>query len=226
MFGWLKKKPAPPAFPLAELRETLFGDQPLQAWGGKGIDAEPWNHFASAAASVRSGDQAGAREALNRVLALPGLESRHYLQAWDALRALGVAPPADEAKHLYGVVLDVPVDKGLDTLAAYEDHRARYLNFSGAPIIWDAPGGVMDAPIDALLAAGRTLVQQIGPWEGARPPLPRGVARMSLLTPSGLHFGQAPFQAFTGDPMAAPLVHAATALMQALIHQAESRRAD
>lgn len=94
MFGWFKKKPAAPAFPLAEMRETLFGDLPLQTWGGKGGDAEPWNHFASAAASVQRGDPAGARQALQRVLALPGLESRHYLQAWDALRALGVALPS------------------------------------------------------------------------------------------------------------------------------------
>lgn len=42
MFGWLKKKPAPSAFPLAELRETLFGDLPLERWTGGGSDAEPW----------------------------------------------------------------------------------------------------------------------------------------------------------------------------------------
>lgn len=224
MFGWLKKKPAPPAFPLAELRETLFGDMPLERWAGTG-DAEPWNHFAAAAASLRGGDPAAAREALSRVLAIPGLESRHYLQAWHALGPLGVAPPESEAKHLYGVVVDVPVDRGLDTLAAYEDHSARYLNFSGAPIIWDAPGTAMDAPIDALLDAGRTLVRRIGPWEGPRPPLPPGMARLSLLTPSGLHFGQAPFSAFEGDAMAGPLVNASVALMQSLIREAQSGKA-
>jgi hypothetical protein len=222
MFGWLKKKPAGPQFPLAEMRETLFGDLPLERWAGAN-QAEPWSHFAAAAASQQRGDQAGAREALNRVVAMPGLESRHYLQAWHALAALGVAPPESEAKHLYGVVVDVPVERGLDTLAAYEDHSARYLNFSGAPIIWDAPGTAMDAPIDAVLDAGRTLVQLIGPWEGPRPPLPPGMARLSLLTPSGLHFGQAPFSAFEGDAMAGPLVRASVGLMQALIHEAQSR---
>jgi choline dehydrogenase-like flavoprotein len=60
--------------------------------------------------------------------------------------------------------------------------------------------------------------------EGPRPPLPPAMARISLLTPNGLHFGQAPFEAFTGDPMAAPIIGAAMQLMQALIQQAESRR--
>ncbi|HEX5870310.1 MAG TPA: hypothetical protein VFY65_07845 [Longimicrobium sp.] len=223
MFGWLKKKPAATQYPLAALRETLFGDLPLQEWGAKGGGAEPWNHFAAASARLQGGDRAGARESLEHVLAIPGLESRQYLQAWNALGSLGVAPPADQAKRLYGVVIDVPVNQGLDTVAGYEDHSARYLNFSGAPIIWDAPGTAMDAHVDALLDAGRTLVQQIGPWEGPRPPLPPGMARISLLTPSGLHFGQAPFQAFTGDPMAAPVIGAAMQLMQALIHEAQSR---
>jgi hypothetical protein len=224
MVGWFKKKPEPPAFPLAELRETLFGDLPLHEWGARDGGTEPWNHFAAASASAQGGDRAGARAALEQVLAIPGLESRQYLQAWNALASLGVAPPPDQARRLYGVVLDVPVQQGLDTVAAYEDHSARYLNFSGAPIIWDAPGAAMDAHVDAMLNAGKTLVQQIGPWEGPRPPLLPVMARISLLTPSGLHFGQAPFEAFTGDPMAAPIIGAAMQLMQALIQQAESRR--
>ena len=225
MFGWFKRKAAAVPSPLAELRETLFGDMPLQGWGATAPDEEPWSHFAAAAAKWQRGDDEGARQALRKVLAVPELESRHYLQAWDALRALAVQPPPEQAKHVYGVVVDVPVGKGLDTLAAYEDHTARYLNFSGAPIIWESPGSSMDAPIDALLAAGRTLVQRIGPWEGPRPPLARGMARISLLTPSGLHFGEAPLDALAGDPMSSPLVHAATGLMQALIREAATRAA-
>lgn len=125
---------------------------------------------------------------------------------------------------MYGVVVDVPVNQGLDTVAAYEDRTARYLNYSGAAVVWDSPGGDMDGQVDLLLAEGRTLVQPLGPWEGPRPPLPAGMSRISLLTPSGLHFGQAPFHLFTRDPMSAPLVQAATALMDALIRQAESRQ--
>ena len=60
----------------------------------------------------------------------------------------------------------------------------------------------------------------IGPWEGDRPPLARGQARLSLLTPSGLHYGQAPFGALSRDALAAPAFGAATALMLALTKRA------
>jgi hypothetical protein len=110
----------------------------------------------------------------------------------------------------------MPVPGGLDTLAAYEDLSARYLNFSGAAVIWDHPDSSLDGEIHGLLAAGRELLAKIGPWEGPRPPVPPGRARISLLTPSGLHFGQAEPRLLSRDGMAAPVLQAATALMQAL----------
>jgi hypothetical protein len=121
------------------------------------------------------------------------------------------------AKHLYGIVLDVPVGHGSDTLAAYADHGCRYLNYSGRATIWEHPNDSLDEPIDRLFATGRTLVERIGPWQGSRPPLPVGLARISLLCPAGLHFGQAPFRALQADPMAAPVLAAGTALLQNLV---------
>lgn len=50
MFGWFKKKQAEPRFPLAEMRETLFGDRPLHAWTGN----EPWNCTLARRRSTRS----------------------------------------------------------------------------------------------------------------------------------------------------------------------------
>src|SRR4051794_629643 len=128
MFGWLKRKaPAPPG---SALREVLFGDVPLGDWAAASAE-EPWASFRAAAEALARSDPAGARGALESVLAQTGLESRHYLQAWSGLRAIGIAPPDAEAKRVYGVVLDVPVSGGLDTLAAYEDRSARYLNHAG-----------------------------------------------------------------------------------------------
>lgn len=206
-----------------DLRETFFGDVPLSAWAGGG-GGEPWTVFSSAAARLERGDRPGAIDALRSIVQRPGLESRHYLQAWASLRELGIAPAPDEAKHVYGVVVDVPMDSGLDTLAAYEDRRARYVNFSGAVIVWEAPDTRVDGHIRKLLAAGQKLAGLIGPWEGKRPSLPPRQARISLLTPSGLHFGQAPVQALVRDAMAAPVIDAATELMQALIDIAEVSR--
>jgi hypothetical protein len=213
MLNWLRRKPASGGE--HPLRETLFGDVPLAVWAGTSA-TEPWRSFAQVSA-LASQDRDAAIRGLEEILARPGLESRHYLEAWTSLTSVGVRPPAGEAKHLYGVVLDLPVRGGLDTLAAYEDLSARYLNFSGAAIIWEHPDSSLDDLIRALIGAGGDLLAKIGPWEGPRPPLPQGQARISLLTPSGLHFGQADPSLLSRDAMAAPVLQAATALMQALI---------
>ena len=79
-------------------------------------------------------------------------------------------------------------------------------------VIWEHP--------DALLAAGhpRRAHWRVG---RPRPPLPPRETRISVLTPSGLHFGQAPLSVFRRD--AAPVHAAATALMQALITRPDRR---
>jgi hypothetical protein len=214
MLNWLRRKTSSGSS--HPLRETLFGDVALTKWAGTSV-TEPWRSFGEAAALATHPDRAPAVRCLEGILTQPGLESRHYLQAWRSLAAFGVRPPESEAKHLYGVVLDMPVPGGLDTLAAYEDLSARYLNFSGAAVIWDHPDNSLDGETQSLLAAGRELLANIGPWEGPRPPVPPGQGRISLLTPSGLHFGQAELRLLSRDRMAAPVLEAATRLMQALI---------
>lgn len=214
MFDWLKRKPQRN---WNDVRELLFGDVPLETWAASSGSGEPWGSFAQAQQSLARGDRATAVQELQKIVSMPGLESRHYLEAWHALRANGIAPAADEAKHLLGVVVDVHLDSGLDTLAAYEDHAARYLNFSGAGVIWERPDDRLDAAIDRLLDGGRFILDNIGPWEGDRPPAPRkGNVRISLLTPRGLHFGEGGMDVFIRDPLAAPTFQAATLLMQAL----------
>jgi hypothetical protein len=220
MWPWSRNK-APN--PKSSLRETFFGDVPLSTWAAD-KEAEPWTAFATAARCLERGDRDGAVQTLQAIIRRTGLESRHYLEAWHALRQAGVSPSPEEAKRVYGVVVDVPMKSGFDTLAAYEDRSARYLNFSGAAIIWDAPDSRMDHHVRELLAAGQALAQRIGPWEDTRPPLPPRQARISLLTPSGLHFGQGPFEALAQDAMAGPVIAAATGLMQALIQVAGASR--
>ena len=205
------------------MRETFFGDIPLSTWAA-GKDGEPWTAFAAAERALQRGDRSEATRVLRSIIQRTGLESRHYLQAWNVLRQLSHVVPSDDAKHMYGVVVDVPVKSGFDTLAAYDDRSARYVNFSGSAIIWDAPDSRLDDQVRRLLAAGQSLVMLIGPWAERRPPLTPGQARISLLTPSGLHFGQGPFDALARDPKAAPVITAATSLMQSLIQVADAKR--
>jgi hypothetical protein len=125
--------------------------------------------------------------------------------------------PTAGPKELRGVVVEVGIDGGLDLLAAYADHTARYYNHSGAGVVWERPDGSLDAQIDALLAAARPLCDFVEPWAGELPaPPPVDEARINMLTPAGVRFGQGPWddlaQAGGGQVLAA-----ATQLMRSLI---------
>ena len=213
-----KKKAVPPPAP----RDLLFGDLPLSQWPldeGPPQKGEPWASFRQARSLLEKKDPAAAT-ALRRVVAMPGLESRHYLEAWHHLRSLGAKPPASEQKRVLGVVVEVGLEEGLDVVAAYEDGSARYFNFSGAGAVWDRPDDSLKPRIEALLSAGKAFAVKIGPWLEPRPPAPtRGLVRISMLMPGGLHVGQGPFGPFAADPISAPVMQKATELMQALIEK-------
>jgi len=202
------------------IRDVLFGDLPLDRWPSESSaqTEEPWLSFVRAREQFRDGDTDTAKQTLRSILAQPDLESRHYLQAWHFLGEAGEEPSRDEAKRLYGVVVEVALEGGLDIVAAYADHTARYFNYTGAGVVWDRADDSLDASIDALLEAGRVVVARIGPWEDKRPAAPaQGEVRINMLTPSGLHFGQAPYEVLAKDPMGGPVINAALLLMQGLI---------
>jgi len=208
--------PAPPS-----LRDALFADGPLESWPvGDHADREPWVTFVTARRFVAAGDIGNAVVGWRRVVAMPGLESRHAVQAWTFLRRYaGVQPPAAEAKRLLGVVVEVDRGPGgLDLLAAYPERTARFSAGTGGGIVWDRPDASLDAPIGALFEASTAVVDRIGPWTQPRlPPPPPDHIRLNFLAPSGLHFGQAPFAMFEQDALAGPVVRAATALLEAMI---------
>jgi hypothetical protein len=202
------------------IRDTLFGDMPISAWTGNHSNDEPWVHFQEVEKHLESENTQAAEQLLRKILETPNLESRHYLQAWHFLRSLGVNPPAETAKQVYGVIVEVSMPQGADIVAAYADRTARYFNFGGAAIIWEHPDESLDEAITHLLDAGQAIVRNIGPWENERPDVPpQGQARVNMLTPSGLHFGQAPLNALANDAMGGPIINAALDLMQALIRK-------
>ena len=223
MFGWLRKQKNSTPRQDNEIRETLFGDKSIKEWGSH--TGGPWDHFAQAKFQWENGQKKEAIAALNRVIEMPSLESRHYLQAWHFLRQLGQYPPEEKAKKVLGIVVEVPMQGDWDLLAAYADHSARYYNFAGGGIIMDAPDEEIVGIIDNLLKAATVVVSIIGPWGKSRPPAPpAGYLRLNFLTPSGLHFGQGPFDVMCREPLAEPVFILATALMQALIRKADDKK--
>jgi hypothetical protein len=91
--------------------------------------------------------------------------------------------------------------------------------------VWEHPNDSLNECIDELLIAGKVVVDQIGPWEGERPPAPpTGQVRISLLVPSGLHFGQGAYETLSQDTIGGPVIGAAFGLMQALIGTTSAER--
>jgi hypothetical protein len=221
MFGRGKKGAVQGSW--TEMREVLFGDVPISGWlGTSKSPGEPWSSFREVQRSLDTGDQKSASEILLKILETPGLESRNYLQAWHILKSLGINPPIERNKELLGVVVEVGMPRGLDIIAAYADHSARYFNFSGKAVIWDRPDDRFDSAIDEIMRAGSATLAVIGPWDKARPAAPpKDQVRINLLTPTGLHFGQGPFEALMKDARGAPVLAAVTKLMHQLIRLAK-----
>jgi len=203
---------------MTELRELLFGDVPIEEWAGSSPDM-PWIHFQDAEHAMARADVPAAEAALHAVLDTPALEPRQYLQAWSCLRQLDRDALTGLPERLVGVVLDIPLEQGWDTIAAYDDHTTRYLNQGGGVIVWDVDDPTMNALIDALLDATRPLLATVGVWESARPALTAERARISMLTAEGLHFTEGTFEKIAGDPATAQVFAAGAALMSALIDQ-------
>ena len=147
-----------------------------------------------------------------------GKESRIQLAAWNELRKMGVEVPADLCKKVLGVVLEVGLYGGVDYLAAYSDHTARYYNFSGAKVIWENEEKEMSSAIDRLFQAGQIVADHISIWdEERRKGVAEEVIRMTFLTPSGLYFGEGEMSAMLRDHMAQPVIMNGMELMKRLM---------
>lgn len=209
----------------SQIYEYLFGDVTLDEWVGKAsdIEAEPWRSFARSAEALRENRRDDAIALWRQVAGSDYVESRQTLQAWHFLRGAGVTPPPEVASQVLGVVFEMPVDSGHDTLAAYQDGSARYLNHSGKIIVWeDRSVAEVQTAIHHWVAVGQQVARDIGPWDQPKlPELPEGHARVVMLTPSGHHFGQAPVDPLLSDSTAHGFIVAATALLQLLVSKTQ-----
>ncbi|MGC4039129.1 MAG: hypothetical protein QM764_24435 [Chitinophagaceae bacterium] len=168
----------------------------------------PWN--------VLMNDRAAVAD-LQGVAADTTIESRLRALAFNMLRFKGYK---QNSKELLGIIVEVALDEGLDTLAAYKDGSARYINHSEKMTVWDTTTAESQSLIRNLFSAGLEVVKQIGPWEKDRLPAPKnGDIRISFLVADGLYFGQGPFEVLEKDRIGAPVVRAATQLMVFLVNQ-------
>ena len=140
-------------------------------------------------------------------------ESRAAACAWRRLRDAGYPVPKRE---LLGVVIEVPLESGLDTLAAYRDGSVRFLHGSGAATFIEGPNTAVASPVERIMSAAQAIVDRIGPTDEPRRPAPTHNVRMSFIVSDGLYFGEGPMQALMGDGLAGPLLQAGVGLLDAL----------
>lgn len=200
------------------IRQFLFASQSLREQlshmrpDGRAGSAQS---IADAQRLVEEGRSREAIARLRSVLDSPALETRIQLWVWAALRELGESPAGKLAFEVLGAVLEMPSGGAYDTLAAYVDGSARYLNFSGRAIFWDAPNPTVKRLCQAM-------VDSTIPASGRAKPrtslsLPKRGVQVTMLTRSG------PFL-ITAPPK--PVVDAGAALMLELIRRAEERKAE
>lgn len=190
--------------------ELLFCDDiELYKQNATNKDISPW--------SILFADKANIKE-LQKLIMNENTESRVKLLAYKKLQLAG---ERIEKKELLGVVVEVGMDEGLDVLASYRDGTARYINHSEKMIIWETSDQTSTEIITQLLRDSANIVQRIGPWNKPRLPHPsKGKVRLTFLVSDGIYFGEGEINSFFNDPLAAPALQSATALMQYLTSKA------
>jgi len=194
------------------IRQMLFGSQSLDEQVQRmRLDGRsgPHQSIADAHKLLAAGKKETAIAVLRGVLEMPSLETRTLLWVWSGLRELGEKPDPKFAFEVLGVVLEMPSGGAYDTLVAYVDGSARYLNFSGKAIFWDAP----DPAIEQLCLAmvGSSISPNVKTQPRMNLSLPKSGPQATLLTRSG---------PFITIGLAPRLLNVGAALMQELIKRA------
>ncbi|MEP6795703.1 MAG: hypothetical protein ABJB16_15345 [Saprospiraceae bacterium] len=172
-------------------------------------DISPWN--------VLFADKLNIKE-LQKMIMDENTESRVKLLAYKKLQLAG---EQIEEKELLGVIVEVGMDEGLDVLASFRDGTARYINHSEKMIIWEMSDQTSTEITTKLFRDSANIVQRIGPWNKPRLPHPaKGKVRLTFLVSDGIYFGEGEINSFFNDPLAAPALQSATALMQYLTSKA------
>jgi len=221
MFNLFKKKEAKqaPAEINLTIRDTMLGDMAPLDWPQGKSDVIPWSLFVEAREHISTTQNfKAAIEVYKKITEMPGLESRHYLQAWHFLRRLKVEPPPNINSKVYGVLVDVHLESGLEFVAAYADHHARYFNYTGGGVVWEAPDPSLNETIDALLGVCQEIANQLTPINGRPSPLQQvDTVQINILTPGGIRHGMGTFEQLSQEPSANNIINGAIYLMKTLV---------
>ncbi|HSB03168.1 MAG TPA: hypothetical protein VLE49_21130 [Anaerolineales bacterium] len=220
-----KKNGTPPV--LLAIRETLYTTSALGPFVSRiknDLKPEfPWSNFVEANKALKKNDKATAIGLLKQIAAAEGLGTRIYLQAWHSLRGLGELPPEPLRGQIQGFIIENHMEQGLDLLAAYADHTARYSNYSGAGLVWDTRDPEIDHLIDDMLSVGQELMKWIGVNQNENLPIPpKGSIRLFMMSYDGSYSGEGPYAQFFQGQTAGYAIQVGHNLMMGLIKKAQS----
>jgi hypothetical protein len=157
------------------------------------------------------------RSALLALASDASQEGRVRYLAYTKLRELGQPVPA---KILLGVIVEVPLDGGLDVLAAFSEGGVRYINQTGRIAVFESVTALQPY-VQRLFSASGAVVAHNGPREQPRRVPPRdGAVRVTFLVSDGLYFGEGPLETMQSNAMAGPVIQRATELLQAVVSMA------
>jgi hypothetical protein len=143
-------------------------------------------------------------------------EGRVRMLAFNRLREMNEQVPK---KELLGVIIEVGMKGGLDTLAVFNDGGVRYINYTGKMAVFEggAPSNI-ESKSKEVLSASQRIVNAIGPWDKNRLPPPKtGMIRMTFLVSDGLYFGEGNLSVMQTEQLAAPLVQSSGELLQLIV---------
>jgi hypothetical protein len=188
------------------LYNLLFGDDPHAFMPRHGIAPAPWH-------AVLFGNPLDLK-AVRTLAEDATTESRARSLAYALLRKNKQPVPA---KVLLGVVLEVPMREGLDTVAVFADAGVRYINHTGKVTMVEGETATLGPIVIRLLAAAQAVVARTAPWDQPRKAPPaNGSVRLSFLVSDGMYLGEGPALSMEHDPFAGPVIQQALLLLQAL----------
>jgi hypothetical protein len=158
---------------------------------------------------------AGARVAdVRKIAEDENKESRVRALAYNWLRARKESVPAGK---VLGVIFEVPIDNGLDTLAVYADGRVRYINHTGVMSIFEGTPPEIAAAGKAIVASAAPVVGSFKPSDKDRAPPPTVEVRVTLLASDGLYVAQESWREIGSDPKLGPIVLKGAQLLQLVV---------
>lgn len=148
-------------------------------------------------------------------------ESRVRMLAYNWLHENAQPVPP---KETLGVVIEVPLEQGLDVLAAYADGTVRYINHMGSISVYESHPAEIAAQAKEIVETAQGMVRQqpVGTRRRQAPPS-LGDVRLTALVSDGLYVGQGAFEAIATGKQTAPVLQGAQKLLDLIVRQGRPR---